>query len=114
MPFLQVFMQSILPLSAKTSSTTGSTRPALGEEAAAFLVRVLVVDALRGLAGIGGVDDGAVIPLRVLDELALEVEGIVDGGEPEFDEVTLIRALVHVLQTYRERGNLLHGHSDPA
>jgi hypothetical protein len=114
MPFLQIFMQSILPLSAKTSSTTGSTRPALGEEATALFVRVLVVNALRGFAGIGGVGDGAVIPFRVLDELALEAQCVVDGGEAEFDEVTLIRMLVYVLQTHRERGNSLHVHSGPA
>ena len=41
------------------------------------------------LAGIRSVSDGAVLPVRVVHELALEVERVIDVGEAELDVVSL-------------------------
>jgi hypothetical protein len=68
--------------------------PHLREEARNLLVLVLVVHAPRRLAWVGRVTNGAVLPVEVVVELALEVEGVVDGGEAEFDVVALTIALL--------------------
>jgi hypothetical protein len=66
----------------------------LSEEARTLFVLVLVVHATRRLARVGRVANGAVLPVGVIDELALEVECVVDGGEAEFDVVALADMLV--------------------
>jgi hypothetical protein len=68
--------------------------PYLHEEVRGLLVLVLVVHAACRLAWIGGVADGAVFPVEIVVELALEVEGVVDGGEAEIDVVALVDVLV--------------------
>jgi hypothetical protein len=98
------FMHSLLPLSARHQPPEVKP-PALGEETSTLLIRVLVVDALSSLAWIGGVVDGAWLPVRVLRKLTLKAESMVDSGEAEFDIVTLIMVLAiitvcRVCQTY--------------
>lgn len=47
------------------------------------------MNALGSLAWISGEADRTVLPVGVLHELALEVEGVVDGCETEVDVVAL-------------------------
>jgi hypothetical protein len=61
----------------------------LSKEATGVFVLILEVHATGRLAGIGSVGDGAVLPVRVVHELALEAEGVVDVGEAELDVVAL-------------------------
>jgi hypothetical protein len=61
----------------------------LSKEATGVFVLILEVHATGRLAGIGSVGDGAVLPVRVVHELALEAEGVVDVGEAELDIVAL-------------------------
>ena len=49
--------------------------------------------ALGSLAGVGGIVDGARLPVLILRENALEVERMVDVGEAELDVVALYSVL---------------------
>jgi hypothetical protein len=71
-----------------------SSRNALSEHSSILLVRVLVVDALSSLTGIGSVANCARLPVLIFVELALEVQGMVDVGEAKLDVVALIMVLV--------------------
>jgi hypothetical protein len=61
----------------------------LRKEARSLLAVVLVVHAARRLARVGRITDGAVLPVEIVVELALEVEGVVDRGEAEVNVVAL-------------------------
>lgn len=47
------------------------------------------MDALSGLAWIGGITDHAMLPFLIIHKLALELEGVVDVAEPELDILSL-------------------------
>jgi hypothetical protein len=59
----------------------------LGEEANRFLFLIRVVYPASSLTRISGVGDGAVLPVWIIHELALEIERVVDVGETELDVV---------------------------
>jgi hypothetical protein len=71
-----------------------SSRSVLSEDGSVLLVSVLVVDALGSLTGIGRIADRARLPILILMELALEVQGMVDIGEAKLDVVALILVLI--------------------
>jgi hypothetical protein len=56
------------------------------------------VDALGSLTGIGRIADRARLPILILMELALEVQGMVDIGEAKLDVVALILVLVTLVR----------------